>query len=987
MAYRVAWLCVGLVCSLAMVGCVREGVIPRGVPTDPWKEELGHHRARIRVSRAADAVQVTVRWRRRDHDADTKDVIIIDTATGQRVANVVRVAIDREQGTLVFQPHTAPGAYDVYYMPAPRPQPDVYTYEWDYFTPEAIADPDWVRRCRLTTHDLARGAWRGLPSAEVVRIEARTEFDRFDPMEVVATMAETEDLLRRYPDPYLVFPADRKVPIRMPDDLPLRWVTAGPATQFCGEAGRNEFYVFQIGIWAARQALDGVEVEFSDLRSAGGAAIPASAMRCFNVGGVNSGGHLFGKTVAVRRGKVQPLWIGVQIPKDAAPGEYRGKVTIRPANAEAAAVDVCLTVRCEVVEDSGDGEPWRHSRLRWLDSRLGIDDDVVPPYTPLERDGQTIRCLGRRLRFADSGLPESICCDDREVLVSPIRFAIETHSGPLALSWATPKWVKDAPGVAVCESAGSSGPVTLACRTTMECDGHISFVLSVKADRTVRVKDMRLEIPVSREASTYLMGIGRLGGYRPKKHTWTWEGPYNSLWIGDVHAGLHCKLYGTTYHGPLLNQYRPKPPASWSNSGRGGVTVQDAECGGALVKVSSGERDLAGGHELDFEFALLVTPVKPLDPAAHFREHYERGCMVTHLHHSEPPNPYINYPFVVVDRTRAYVKARHEENRKLRIYYTVRELTNYATEIWALRSLGDEVIADGQGGGHTWLREHLVAHYTPNWFTYLADGTSDAAVVMSPSSRWHNYYVEGLQWMLGNLDIDGLYLDDVAYDRTILKRMRKVMERHRPGLLLDLHSNTGFSFGPANQYAEFFPYLTSVWLGEGFKHNEMSPDQWLVEATGIPFGVMGDILSQFGHSPFQGMVYGMTDRSSAPLWTLWKDFDIAESVMIGYWEPDCPVRTDHPDVLATAYVKDGETMVALASWAERPAKVRLSIDWEKLGLDPGKARLLAPVIRGQDVKQDAAVLEPTDEIAVRPTKGWLLIIRADEETGNEKDPV
>ena len=37
--------------------------------------------------------------------------------------------------------------------------------------------------------------------------------------------------------------------------------------------------------------------------------------------------------------------------------------------------------------------------------------------------------------------------------------------------------------------------------------------------------------------------------------------------------------------------------------------------------------------------------------------------------------------------------------RKVKIYYTVRELTTHLPELWALRSLGDEVLADGPGGG------------------------------------------------------------------------------------------------------------------------------------------------------------------------------------------------------------------------------------------------------------------------------------------------
>ncbi|MCY2950753.1 MAG: DUF6067 family protein, partial [Planctomycetota bacterium] len=85
-----------------------------------------------------------------------------------------------------------------------------------------------------------------------------------------------------------------------------------------------------------------------------------------------------------------------------------------------------------------------------------------------------------------------------------------------------------------------------------------------------------------------------------------------------------------------------------------------------------------------------------------------------------------------------------------------------------------------------------------------------------------------------NVQIDGLYLDDVSYDRRTLKRMRKVLDRNRPGSMIDLHSNTAFSIGPANQYAEFFPYIDRLWFGESFNYNAMSPDAWLVEVSGIP---------------------------------------------------------------------------------------------------------------------------------------------------------
>ena len=118
--------------------------------------------------------------------------------------------------------------------------------------------------------------------------------------------------------------------------------------------------------------------------------------------------------------------------------------------------------------------------------------------------------------------------------------------------------------------------------------------------------------------------------------------------------------------------------------------------------------------------------------------------------------------------------------------------------------------------------------------------TADASILTAESdSRWYNYYIEVLAWMVRNYDIDGIYLDDVSFDRCILKRMRRAMESVKPDCLIDLHSNTGFSKGPVNQYMEFFPYIDKLWFGESFLYDKMSAANWLVESSGIPFGLTG----------------------------------------------------------------------------------------------------------------------------------------------------
>ena len=84
--------------------------------------------------------------------------------------------------------------------------------------------------------------------------------------------------------------------------------------------------------------------------------------------------------------------------------------------------------------------------------------------------------------------------------------------------------------------------------------------------------------------------------------------------------------------------------------------------------------------------------------------------------------------------------------------------------------------------GSAWLAEHAVTDYSPAWHSPLGNGRFDAAVNLLGQTRWENYYLEGLAWLLKNVKIDGLYLDDLVYDHETMKRVRKMLDRTPAGL-------------------------------------------------------------------------------------------------------------------------------------------------------------------------------------------------------------
>lgn len=990
-----------IICLL-LIGCSKKNVYPveeslyevyapDGIPflvaDSVWKADMqGNHRAIVTVESpsSVDAVVARLPWRRPDLRPQTKKIVVIDATTGEEIKNVDVANLTSEEGIIIFEPKTVPGKYYIYYLPYKyrKGWNDArYGKPWnDYLSPDYEASPSWIMTLPENVEDI--------PAAKVLCFESRSRFDFFTKMGTIATKTEMDSIRELYPENPIIFTEDRAFPIRLTEQLPVRWIKKGPSDNFSGSAMRNEYYVWQIGIWAAENELKNIKIKFTDfVNQSGKFVISQKEATCFNTEGINWDGNPISFAVNVPEGKIQALWCGIQIPENATSGVYKGKVTIIADEIEPRTIDVELNVNNQILADRGDSELWKHARLRWLNSIIGIDSLPVTPYKEMILNGNEITATDKHITVGRNGLPNNIHINDHEILEGPFAFIVETSAGSVLFDANNLKINKETDGLITWSSSSVQKEITFECNAYMEYDGYLNYKLKIKSSSDIIINDVKLITSYTPYASEYFMGTGFKGGLRPITYRWDWKGPWDSYWIGGPLAGLHVEYRGASYNGPLLNDYKPLPPKSWSNDGKGYIILSGANKDITKI-VTSTENFTLNNKGIEFEFALLITPVKPVNPSKHFSERYyhsewqnfdkvaDEGPNIANIHHSKSLNPVINYPFIVQDSLKIFISHEHEFDRKVKLYYTIRELTNYTKEIYALKSLNHEIFVSGVGYGLPWHTEHLIDDYKPAWYTEMPNETSDAALVLSGFSRWINYYLEGLRWMFENYSIDGIYMDDVSFDRNVMKRMRKIIERYRPGALIDLHSNTGYSIGPANQYADFFPYVDRLWFGESFRYNTMNPDEWFVTFSGIPFGQMSEML-QDGGNRFLGMVYGTTARHSygefspAPVWALWKSFGIEDAVMKGYWDNDCPIKTNVDLVKATTYIKKDSVLISLGNFDTKDHKVRLSIDWDALNMNSKKAKLIVPAVK--DFQEESAFL-PNQEIPVTSKEGWLFIL-------------
>ncbi len=894
--------------------------------------------------------------------------------------------------------YQAAGTYYVYYMPYRNEGRSNYP-KGVYLQPETTASADWLKELRPNDT---------ISLATVKEIQSIDSFNTFYPMEIIATEEETRNLiLESGSAPYLVFPEDRLHSIKMNKDFPQRWIEKSIRHVFTDTAARGENFSFQLGIYAVL-AVKNVQIKFTDLAGDNGGSIPAKNLFCINTNGIGYDGNSLTETVNIPAGAIQPMWCGINIPEQIAPGTYRGKATISSQKGHSTDIDLVIAVENKTAKNHGVDEPSKMTRLGWLNSTMAQENTVIAPYTPLVVKGNTIELLGRKFSINTNGFPKriqtfftpemtSVGTKANEIIVKPFQLIAEDKQGKIQWKSGAVNFKSKTSGTVKWEALSTSPSLNMQVDASMEFDGFISYKVKVIAHKDIDLKDIRLEIPVAESASKYLMGLGQKGGFRPEKFQWKWDVAHKNqdgAWIGNVNAGMQFSLRDEKYVRPLnTNFYLLKPlllPASWGNEGKGGIEVTTSN-GAATIKSYSGERSMKKGDTLYYNFTLLITPFHPINTDFQWQTRFYHsykpidtvkasGATVINIHHANEINPWINYPFIEWRKMKAYIDSAHAAGLKVKIYNTIRELSNHAYETFALRSLGHEIYSPGNGGGFSWLQEHLDSDYIAAWFV---PDLKDAAIINSGMNRWHNYYVEGMNWLTQNVGIDGIYLDDVAFDRVTMKRIKRVLTKDGHPGIIDLHSanqynkNDGFN-NSANLYMEHFPYLNRLWFGEYFDYEKNDPDFFLTEVSGIPFGLMGEML-QDGGNPWRGMVYGMTNRmpwsdnaDPRSIWKVWDDFGMKGSDMIGYWVNDNPVKTDNEKVLATVYKKKGAALISIASWANDDVDVQLKIDWKKLGIDPAKASITAPEMKNF---QTGKTFKPNEKIPVEKGKGWLLIVK------------
>lgn len=736
----------------------------------------------------------------------------------------------------------------------------------------------------------------------------------------------------------------------------------------------NEIFVFQLAV------LSPVDDCIRSVQSDGNADIT-----CINTTAVDKYGKEKTQCVELKADIIQPLYFTVKVKKA---GSRSENVTLKIASdRQNTEFNLALNITTSPVTNSGYDDLWRLSRINWLNSKLYQDDSIVKPYkAPKISDGR-LAVIGRELELTECGLPGQIyskfdeavqVCHDvqKSLFTKPAEFKI---CGKALCGGNTESNVFNnrIESVTKLDTDEYSAEIT----SILRYEGLIEYSVKITPEKDFISDDVSLDFYINKDCSSLMHGLGaRASEAKNLTFKWNADKQQDCIFVGCVNCGMRLKFKAENYTRPLVNIFYKNlpltiPVETWDNNGNGEIKVDASE---SMTKLCAhtGNFEFKSGVTRNFAFEIHMTPLKPIDYKKAFSVRYlhnnslkdeikdidtAKKNNLTHViyHQGNIIMPYINYPFYETDRLRNAVRYAHGHDIGIKVYYTEREHSNHMAETFVYKALGDEIILRKKGVGHSWQKEKpqwLVDNFgddiIPGWFVKYKHGKykglHDFSFIVRPDTRLDNYYVEGLNWLVENVGIQGIYIDDTSLDRTTLERAKKVLQKNNG--LIDMHmwnheEERAGDVSCTNLYTEIMPFLDSIWLGEGFIYKNYSPEYMLAEVSGIPYGLTGQML-EGGGDFYAGMIYGMNNRygwghtNAVDMYKIWDDFGITYSKMLGYWHSKNPAQTDNESVLVTTYLKERGALVCIYNFSNKTEKFNLFLDNKLLGFNALEAKEL-----------------------------------------------
>jgi hypothetical protein len=660
------------------------------------------------------------------------------------------------------------------------------------------------------------------------------------------------------------------------------------------------------------------------------------------------------------RARIGVLGKGLALPADTAPVAFTaGLARQRTAlpSLEPGTYEVVAAVTAREGESFGVRAELVVPETDWLGNGLGMEDKVLPPWTPLEADGTEVRCWGRSYEF-EGLLPSQVTTAGAEVLSRPI--ALSVGAGGETAEWReqSARSLRSSPTKADLEAEGvaalNDASVRFRAAVHAEYDGFVLIELTCDDPANLPAEELSLEIPVKarnaiyrhRYAATWIPTSGNVPAGEGVVDRSAWI-PF--AWLGDNDRGLFWCV---------------ESDEGWPN-GQAENAFEIVRQGDEIVMRLN---LLAPGQRLPADWKLVLglqaTPVKPIPQdwrKWRMSSALGGGLAMTrqnvHIVWPEAANPdslaAFGYPEARDPaRFAAHISQLHEQGLKAVPYLCLTYLREDIPEwqfykaLWAMGPVDPSIPDAG------W--KHTFAMVSPN-------GRGYADFIMAQTKAFLEQY-----------GIDGVYHDQthpymssavaagVGYERdsrtgtgTPILGYRQLYRRDYAiikGLPRETFTQAHMS---GKMMIPVLAYDDSYLDGEHFRDvvkdsylDVMTLDSFRCEYMGRQWGLMPFFLPEFRSpyieqvEPTRGMM-ALLLIHDVGIWPIWCNpkvvdeayramdaFGFVDSEFLPYFDEQPPATTDLPDVYVSAYRRmDDQALLVIANLGreERTGPVRLNL--------------------------------------------------------------
>lgn len=150
-----------------------------------------------------------------------------------------------------------------------------------------------------------------------------------------------------------------------------------------------------------------------------------------------------------------------------------------------------------VVAEAQEEYPWQQPP--WWQCRAGETEQPIPPWTPVEVDGNLLSVWGRQIVMDASGLPARVVSQNRDVLTGPLALTIKSAGHMLAMDRAAPAITITKATAARVDWQGRLTNALLSVQTDgyMEFDGMMWFRITIapRPGRPLLLDALQIRIP------------------------------------------------------------------------------------------------------------------------------------------------------------------------------------------------------------------------------------------------------------------------------------------------------------------------------------------------------------------------------------------------------------------------------------------------------------------------------------------------------------